>query len=230
VKREYKKSIFRYNTFFPSFLQAGIYFVTKLLFKIFTNFSIHGLKNLRGIKSPIIFAVNHSSEWDGPLVRVGLPFFSKKFTPMFYVTKPLGTFNKDKVRHSFYNSKLFSILLGAYPTHYGTKDYEVALEHHIHLLENGQNICIFPEGLITKNGMLQKGKLGTAFLAWRISCPVVPVSIKNVWKIGLNGLLKEKRNVSIHFGAPLYLNKKDIPSKKEQEIFVNDIMKQISCF
>ena len=58
--------------------------VTRIIFSVFCNLKVEGLENLKTADTPVIFAANHASEWDGPLVRTVMPMVSK-FGPMFYV-------------------------------------------------------------------------------------------------------------------------------------------------
>jgi 1-acyl-sn-glycerol-3-phosphate acyltransferase len=218
-----KKRIFKKLVIF---FQIPIYFFTLALFKIFCNFKVSGLNNLDDIKKPIIFAPNHSSEWDGILVRVALPFFSKNFSPMYFVSM-LKEFYKDSGwRKLIYGGIIFN-LLGAYPVYFGKKDYSYSLQNHIKILKNGGNVCIFPEGRRTKDGNFGEAHGGVCFLSYATGAPIVPVFIKGLVRLRWWQLFSFKREVSIVFGKPVYLKNKEgflvdfkLEAKKIMELIV----------
>ena len=117
----------------PLLLQSTLWWiVTKPLFRFFTRIEIKGLHNLATLKSPAIFAANHSSLLDSVLLPIALPFWSR-FSPMFYLTNVYSHFkNKERFGWLVYilSPTIFK-LLGAYPTRRGKNDYSLALARHI---------------------------------------------------------------------------------------------------
>lgn len=186
----------------PILTQAVIYTGTIILFKIFGQFRAHGLENVLDLKGPILFVPNHSSEWDGILVRVALPFFSKRWSPMYYVSMVKEKYTDSGWRKLIYGGTLFN-LVGAYPVYSGKKDYAYSLQNHIQILKNGANLCIFPEGKRTKDGRLGKAHGGITFLAHNLKIPVVPVAIKGLVNFTVRDFFLFKRQVSLHFGTAL---------------------------
>jgi 1-acyl-sn-glycerol-3-phosphate acyltransferase len=73
--------------------------------------------------------------------------------------------------------------VGAFPVHQKTAD-RAALRKAIELLEQGEVVCIFPEGTRSLDGELQKAVPGIGMVALRSKAPIVPVAL-----IGTNRLL-----------------------------------------
>jgi 1-acyl-sn-glycerol-3-phosphate acyltransferase len=61
------------------------------------------------------------------------------------------------------------------------KAYEAAFEAADRVLAEGELLCIFPEGSITRDGALQPFKGGVMKILQRRPVPVVPVALQNLW-------------------------------------------------
>jgi 1-acyl-sn-glycerol-3-phosphate acyltransferase len=59
--------------------------------------------------------------------------------------------------------------------------YERAFERAAEVLAQGQLLCIFPEGAITRDGQLQEFKGGIMKILERQAVPVVPIALRNLW-------------------------------------------------
>lgn len=188
----------------PIFFQFIIYIITLILFKIFCRFTVSGRENLTGLNKKImIFATNHSSEWDGILLRVALPLFSKRFLPMYYVSRLREFYTDSGWRKILYGGHFFN-LLGAYPAYSGHQDYAYSLQNHIAILRRNLGaVCIFPEGKRTKDGKLGSGHGGVAFLAHQTGTPVIPVAINGLVKLTLRDFILGRRKVSVNFGKAI---------------------------
>lgn len=76
-----------------------------------------------------------------------------------------------------------------------------ALMHATHLIKQGYNIGIAPEGHRSRTGQLQTGKEGAAFLATRNNLPILPIGI---W--GTERVFKHLRPlVTVKVGKPFRL-------------------------
>lgn len=186
----------------PIISQALLYWPPFLLFKIFCRFAVVGKKNVRNLETGIIFASNHVSEWDGPLIRIALPFFSKKFSPMYYVAKTKEFYDNSGWRRMLYGGLLFK-LLGAYPVYSGKKNYAYSLQHYVEILKSGGNVCIFPEGVRSQDGTIGAPHGGVTFLAHTTGALVAPVAIKGTLGLTARDFVFRTRRVSVVFGQPL---------------------------
>lgn len=190
----------------PLVFQTLVYPCTWIAFRFFTHIRIKGLEHVRGMSNGALFAVNHSSELNPILVPATLPFLSR-LMPMFYVSRETAFYLRDgkkkfSLKQIFYGGNFFK-LWGAYPATVGTGDYELALRHHIKILNDKRSVCIFPEGKITRDGLVGEGKPGAAYLLWRTGVPVIPVSIRGDYRITLREFLLRKRTITVSYGAPI---------------------------
>lgn len=174
----------------------------------FGRLEIIGWENLEKAKrikgnAGVIFALNHTSELDPIIVLAGVPPFSKLF-PMFYVGAPDEAFDHDRFgwRRYLYKAWFFRSW-GSYPIRTGLKNYEEALMHHLRILRDGQSLTIFPEGGITKDGVLREGKGGVAFLSDKTNSIVVPVSITGVFNITTEEFWGRARKIVLTYGMPI---------------------------
>jgi len=188
----------------PFLIQATLWrILMRPFFALFTRFEVHGLENLKGIKGPVIFAPNHASELDSVLLPLALPLWSR-FAPVFYVVREPKFYSDPyfKWRKYIYGGIIFKIL-GALPIVSGTKDYSVSLKRHVGLLEEGNSVCIFPEGSFTKTGEIGIAHGGVGYLALETKRTVIPVYISGTFRIRWSSILTRRSHISISFLSPI---------------------------
>jgi 1-acyl-sn-glycerol-3-phosphate acyltransferase len=164
--------------FFYRFSTFTVRTITRLLFGI----KLYGLENLN-IDGPVIFASNHISLCDPPLIG--------SFTPleMHFMAKS-----------ELFESRLFGRLisaLNAFPVKRGMIDRR-ALALAGQILKNGGRILVFPEGTRQKNGVLIKGRPGMAKIAIDHEVPILPIYISGANR--LRKLMFSHRHIKIRYG------------------------------
>jgi len=187
--------------------QKAPWIPVRMLLLFFSSFEVKGLENLNEIKGNAIFACNHSSEIDIPLLPAALPFWSH-FSPMFYASRESEFYGGSGWRRHFYGGFLFRAL-GSYPLVVGLRDYKKALSHQIRIINAGKSLCIFPEGRTTPNGIIQSAKGGVAYLAYITNVPIVPVRLDGTFRFSVKRFFLRKIKLSVSFGEPLYLSSED---------------------
>lgn len=120
-----------------------------------------GRKNIPKKKS-VIYASNHRSYADPPLVGAGsrgkISFMAKE---------------------ELFENKAFALLikmLGAFPVSRGKGDTAV-IDTAVEKLNNKRSLMIFPEGTRSKDGKVGRGHSGAALIAAKSGCPIVPVGV-----------------------------------------------------
>lgn len=208
-------SLFKKNKskFFHRFSQ--IWFKDYFLPFSRTKMEISGLKNIPKGK-PVIFASNHQSLMDIPLLLASLP----------------GTY------HFVAKRELFSIpLIGWYIGWAGHLRIDRAnsisakktLDKVVASLKKGESIIIFPEGTRSRTGKLNEFKRGSLLAAFNAGVPVIPVTIQGSFEIMPKGtLLLNPTKVKILIGRPIPFVKSERPSKKEQLEVSNKIRNAIA--
>ena len=195
--------------FIPPFILQGTFWwvVTYPFFRFFTRLEIRGLQNLKSVETPAIFAPNHASLLDSVLLPIALPLWSR-FSPMFYLTNVYSHFrDRERFGHWSYVFRPITFkLLGAYPTRRGKKDYSLALVRHVQIINDGGSVCIFPEGAVTKDGVIGSAHGGVAYLAFKTKRPVVPVLISGTYKITFDDIIYRRRKIIIEFCKPVSMD------------------------
>ena len=186
----------------PIICQKLIWVPTRLILKIFGHTKIYGLENLEGLKGPVIFAMNHSSEIDPFIVPSSLPFWSR-FSPLFYATRERSFYDRNGWRKYLFGG-LFINSWGGYTVLSGLRDYEKALQVHIAILREGGSFCVFPEGRITPDGTVQPARGGVAYMAERAKCTIVPVGVSGAFRTRFKDFFSFKRHIKVNFGRPIF--------------------------
>jgi 1-acyl-sn-glycerol-3-phosphate acyltransferase len=129
--------------------------------------TLRGLEHLQHLEGPVIFAANHASHVDTPLLLTTLPVEFRHRT----VVAAASDYFFDRT----WKSVLWSFALAAIPverSRVNRKSADTAAE----LIEDGWNLVIFPEGGRSPDGWTQSFHAASAgYLGKRTGRPVVPV-------------------------------------------------------
>ena len=171
--------------------------VTRPLAKVVASPQIRGEEGLVGLEAPVIFAANHASHLDTPLLLTCLP---ERFRHRTVVAAAADYFF-DRT----WKAHTWSFFLAAIPierTKVNRRSAALAAE----LLADEWNLVIFPEGGRSPDGWAQTFRGGAAYLASRTGRPVVPVHLdgtRHVLPKGRSAVRRTKTTVT--FGTPLWI-------------------------
>lgn len=200
------------------FFQSILYLFTLVLFKTFCKFEVRGLENVMNLEPGIIFAANHTSEWDPLLVGIALPYFKKNFLPIYYVSRTSEFYNSSGWRGIFYGGFIFK-LFGAYPAYSGKKDYAHSLQHFVSFLKLKRNVCIFPEGKRSRTGEIGEAHGGLGYLAYTTGAPVVPVAIRGVYNLSLREFFTKRPRVGVEFFEVIFGYEQNLQTPSAYKFF-----------
>ena len=170
--------------------------VTRPLARIVASPELRGDEVLADLETPVIFAANHASHVDTPLLLASLPL---RFRHRTVVAAAADYFFDRR-----WKAGTFSFLLGAIPIE-RTKVNRRSADLAAKLLADGWNLVIFPEGGRSPDGWAQEFRGGAAYLASRTGRPVVPVHLDGTRHIipkGGNTIRRTRTTVT--FGTPLW--------------------------
>jgi long-chain acyl-CoA synthetase len=184
--------------------------------RIFAWIRAEGRENLKGVDGPVIFASNHQSHMDTPVIFAAMPG-RWRYRTTVAMSKEFFRAHFFPEQHSrlewFGNSlnySLASLFFNAFPLPQREAGARQALRYAGHLAGDGWSILIYPEGKRTHQGELHPFQPGVAMLASRLRLPVVPVRIDGLdkvlhqsWKMAKPG------RVRVRFGKPLTLEGQD---------------------
>ena len=182
------------------------------LARVFAWIRVEGRGHLEAAGGPVIYAANHQSHLDAPVILAALPprrryavataaskeFFAAHFHPQRHTLR-------QRLTNSL-NYGLASLLFNIFPLPQRETGARSAIRYLGALLESGASVLIFPEGRRTDNGEIGRFQPGIGMLAARLEVPVVPVRLEGLdrvlhksWRMAVPG------RVRVAFGAPLRL-------------------------
>jgi long-chain acyl-CoA synthetase len=186
------------------------------LTRVFAWIAVEGLQHLQTVSGPVIFASNHQSHMDVPVILAALPgtwrrriatamakeFFRAHFFPeghsrMMRLTRGL----------EYYLSAAF---FNTFPLPQREAGARQTLRYTGDLVSGGFSVLIFPEGKRTEHGEIAPFRPGVGMMAARLKVPVIPVRLVGIdrvlhhtWKMARPG------RVRVIFGAPMQLSGDD---------------------
>jgi len=178
--------------------QATIRFMAWLLTQTFYRIRVYHRENLPE-EGPALLAPNHVSWLDGLLLVAVSP-------------RPVRIIVTHSLLSSWWSRGLARIM-GAIPIRRSPKGVRSAIDTAREALNNGEIVCIFPEGGITRSGQLQSFKPGMLEILKGADAPAVPVYLDELWgsifsfrggKFFWKWPDWRARQVSIWFGKNLY--------------------------
>jgi long-chain acyl-CoA synthetase len=182
----------------------------------FVKLEVRGLEHLSGIDGPVIFAANHQSHLDTPVILQALPPFwryrlapamAKEFFKAHFYPEQFG--RKAWLTNSL-NYYLASAFFNAFPLPQRESGTRQTLRYIGDLFAEGFSLLIFPEGKRTEAGEINRFQSGIGMIASRLDVPVIPVRLEGLervlhqtWKFPVRGTGR------VTFGAPISLKGND---------------------
>jgi long-chain acyl-CoA synthetase len=186
------------------------------LARVFAWTHVEGLEHLKDVEGPVIFAANHQSHMDTPVILAALPgrWRRRVATAMAKEFFKAHFFPEQHTRTQWFTNSLnywlSAAFFNAFPLPQREAGARQTLRYAGELTSDGFSILIFPEGKRSQQGEIQPFRPGIGMLASRLSVPVIPVRLVGLdrvlhptWKMAKPG------RVTVSFGAPLYLKGDD---------------------
>jgi long-chain acyl-CoA synthetase len=184
--------------------------------RIFARLTVEGRERLAKIDRPVIFAVNHQSHFDVPVVLMAMPprlryriapamakeFFKAHFFPDQYGRAAWFT--------NSLNYYLAALFFNAFPLPQREAGTRQTLRYIGEVLESGYSVLIFPEGKRTEDGEIDRFRPGIGMIASKLDVPVVPVRVEGLDRI-LHHTWKWPKvgRARVAFGEPMRLGGDD---------------------
>lgn len=170
--------------------------VMKPALTVLASPSIHGVDRLSGYdESNLIFAANHHSHIDTPLLLSSIPLPWRRD---IVVGAAADYFFNNRITGS-----ASALALGAFPIERAKVGRQSA-DQAAGLLDDGWSLLIFPEGGRSPDGWGRPFRGGAAYLAQRCQVPVVPIHLEGTGRILRKGKsLPKPSTAKVTFGAPI---------------------------
>jgi long-chain acyl-CoA synthetase len=177
--------------------------------------TVEGLENLRRVKPPVIFAANHESNLDGPLILATLPSrWRRRIAPAMYKEFFDPHFSPEKYSlarrmSSSFQYYLVALLGNAFPIPQEEAGVRDVLRYAGELVSESWSLLIFPEGERRPAGRHGGFRPGVGLLAQRLEAPVIPVYLEGTGQVLPPGqILPRRGRTRVVFGLPLRLEHK----------------------
>ena len=154
---------------------------------------LHGNDRIEGLRPPAIFAANHNSHLDTPLLLTSLP---DRFRHRAVVAAGADYFFTNRL-----TCALSALAIGAIPierARVSRRSAELAAD----LLDEGWSLVIFPEGGRSPDGWARPFRGGAAYLAARCGRPLVPVHLEGTRRVLKRGARMPRPATSTPWGWP----------------------------
>ena len=194
----------------------GLALVWLPLTRIFAHARVSGLENLTSLHGPVIFAPNHQSHFDTPVILSALPT-RFRFRMAVAMWKEYFDAHFHPERHTWWQHfrdttlyLLVALFGNGFPlpqTEAGARD---SLRYTGDLVSQNWSILFFPEGERTDSGEIKPFQPGIGLIAGHLNVQVVPIRLRGVEKVLHRGRHWPRMGrVEVTFGAPLHLKGND---------------------
>jgi long-chain acyl-CoA synthetase len=182
------------------------------LVRIFAHIRVAGRENLSAVRGPVIFASNHQSHFDVPVILASLPSrwrylvstaMAKEFFDAHFF--PKGHKLRERFLISLYY-RLSTFFFNAFPLPQRQAGAGETIRYMGELAEEGWSILVFPEGDRTQNGEIHPFQPGVGMIASHLHLPVVPIRIEGLDRVlNRNARWPHAGRVHVKIGKPLDL-------------------------
>jgi long-chain acyl-CoA synthetase len=204
----------RWNRSRPAWLIRRVSLPTWILplARVFAWIQVEGRDRLTAIEGPVVFAANHQSHMDTPVILAALPArlryrvataMAKEFFKAHFFPKEHTCLERLTNSLNYYLAALF---FNAFPLPQREAGARQTLRYIGEVLEDGYSVLIFPEGQRTQAGEIRTFRPGIGMIGSRLGVPVVPVRLEGLenvlhqsWKMAKPG------RVRVAFGDPMRL-------------------------
>ncbi len=186
------------------------------LTRLFAWMRVEGLDHLDAVSGPVVFASNHQSHLDAPVILAALPpawryrlataAALEWFSPHFHPNR----FSWPARMTNGLSYGLAVLCFNVVPLPQREAGARDAMRYFGELVADGSSVLLFPEGLRTSAGEIAPFRPGVGMIASRLRVPVVPVYLEGIdriwhqsWRMARPGRAR------VTFGAPLTLSGDD---------------------
>jgi long-chain acyl-CoA synthetase len=183
---------------------------------MFARLHVEGEDHLRGLVGPVIFAANHQSHFDTPVILKALPatwrrslavaMWKEYFEAHF---APTGHSRLERCTTSaiYY---LVALFFNAFPLPVTEPGTRLTIRYIGDLVSAGWSVLIFPEGQRTEHGEIKLFQPGIGLLGSKLRLSVVPIRLEGIDRVLHHTWRWPRRGrVTVTFGAALELQGND---------------------
>jgi long-chain acyl-CoA synthetase len=191
--------------------------------RVFAWLRVDGLEHLRTLEGPVIFAANHQSFMDGPVIMAALPArwryrlapaMAKEMFAAHFFPERHRAIERLRIGLEYYLAVLF---FNAFPLPQREAGTRQTLRYIGELLGDGTSVLIFPEGHRSETGAIDEFRPGIGMIASRLDATVVPVRVVGLDRVlHVGWRMARPGRVRVRFGAPMRLTGEDYSALAKQ--------------
>ena len=193
------------------------------LARVFARIRVEGAEHLDRLEGPVIFASNHQSHFDTPVILAAMrgrvrsrvavamakEFFRAHFFPQEHTAWQWFT--------NSLNYYLAATFFNAFPLPQRESGARDTLRYIGEMLGAGFSVLIFPEGQRTEAGEINAFRPGIGMIGARLDVPIVPVRLVGADRVlHRTARMASRGVVTVKFGPPLVLRGDDYPALAHQ--------------
>jgi 1-acyl-sn-glycerol-3-phosphate acyltransferase len=191
------------------------------LMDLYTRRHVAGREHLDDLTGPVVFAANHNSHMDTPVILRALPGRWRRHTAV------------AAAADYFYDKRLkalsVSLAFGTVPLdrNSGAGVGPDQTAHLDRLISDGGSLIIFAEGTRSRDGRVARLRTGAALLAAEHDMPIVPVYVAGTgqamprghrWMVFKAGRPGPRHPLEIRFGKPIVPRAGERPSEVMERV------------
>jgi 1-acyl-sn-glycerol-3-phosphate acyltransferase len=164
---------------------------------------VEGLDVLDGVRGPVVFAANHASHLDTPLILLSLPDEWRRTTAVAAAA--------DYFFDTWWRAVGSAVLFNAFPIE--RRGGTIAATPG-EVLDQGWSLVVFPEGTRSRDGWMGRFRMGAAWLAAEHDVPVVPIAHRGTFASmprGQSWPSRGRKPLMVRFGEPLRARPEEAP-------------------
>ncbi len=186
------------------------------LARVFAWIHVEGREHLADLKGPVIFAANHQSHMDTPVIlaalggrvraHVAVAMAKEFFQAHFFPERA----SRCQWFTNSLNYYLAAAFFNAFPLPQREAGTRQTLRYIGSLLAEGESVLIFPEGRRSEDDQVLPFRPGVGMVGARLQVPVVPVRLEGVNRVlHPRARMASPGRVTVRFGKPLQLTGDD---------------------
>jgi long-chain acyl-CoA synthetase len=193
------------------------------LARVFAWIHVEGREHLERLDGPVVFAANHQSHMDTPVILAAMPgrirarvavAMAKEFFKAHFF--PAGHSWRERFTNGL-NYYLAATFFNAFPLPQREAGARETLRYIGELVGEGFSVLIFPEGRRTEAGEVNTFRPGIGMIGARLGVPVVPVRLVGVEQVlHTTARMARPGRVTITFGEPMTLRGDDYAALARQ--------------
>lgn len=177
------------------------------IISLYGRVEVTGHEYLSGLRGPVIFAANHSSHVDTPIILRSLPGRWRRRTACVAAA---DYFYTHRLR-----AAVVSLAFSTVPIERQAGSGTNTTERLRPFIDGGWSLVVYPEGTRTRDGRVAPLRPGAAALAMQLGLPLVPVCLRGTGELMPVGARWPRRvdgdrvDVTVSFGAPIPVSSDD---------------------